>query len=581
MTALLSIVVSASVVLTLGIVASALLRRRSAAVRHAIVAVAIVSAVCMPVFTWLVPSVPIIPWLGSATTLSSGATLMSDADVITAESVSSPAETAAGVSWMTIAGGLWLAGSTLALAGLLTGFVRLHRLRRRCAPVTGRPRQLLDALARESGVRRPVALLQSDDGALMITYGLLTPGIIVPADTSGWTDDRWHVVLRHELAHIARGDAALQTVSEGLRILQPWNPLVWIACRRLRQESEFACDDHVLRGGVAAISYAAHLLEVAKAASDRPTLWASAPAIAHPSTLERRITAMLNTQHDRTPFTRRGWIAVALAALCISLPLAAAGIAPRPPVLPAAPEVREVVESEGPAPVVAAPPARPADRPVQLGSITGRVVDQTGGVIPGASITLTDPQTSAQSTAVTNVPGRFTFSGLAPGEYTIAARLAGFTAISTSVTVDPGSTVDRTLTLPIGSLSETVTVACAAAEFSILRALFPVLEARQTPVAPIRVGGNVREPRKIKHVSPVCPPDAGAGEIRVTLTGRVGVDGLMHGVALDENASGGTPPVAFVDAALDAVRQWEFTPTELNGQPIEVGVTVQINFTHR
>ena len=55
---------------------------------------------------------------------------------------------------------------------------------------------------------------------------------------------------------------------------------------------------------------------------------AAAPAIAYPSTLVRRIVAMLQTTRNRTPLTRRGWAAVGLAALSLSLPLAAAGLAP-------------------------------------------------------------------------------------------------------------------------------------------------------------------------------------------------------------------------------------------------------------
>ena len=51
--------------------------------------------------------------------------------------------------------------------------------------------------------------------------------------------------------------------------------------------------------------YLSHLLGVARHAVGHGNGWASAPAIAHPSTLERRISAMLSHQHNRAPLTRR------------------------------------------------------------------------------------------------------------------------------------------------------------------------------------------------------------------------------------------------------------------------------------
>jgi len=52
----------------------------------------------------------------------------------------------------------------------------------------------------------------------------------------------------------------------------------------------------------------------------------------------------------------------------------------------------------------------------------------------------------------------------------------------------------------------------------------------------------------------------------------------MIDVALDDNVTEIAPPSGLVDDALDAVRQWQFTPTELNRQPVEVGIKVHITF---
>jgi periplasmic protein TonB len=97
------------------------------------------------------------------------------------------------------------------------------------------------------------------------------------------------------------------------------------------------------------------------------------------------------------------------------------------------------------------------------------------------------------------------------------------------------------------------------------------------PRAPVPVGGDVKEPRKIFDVPPVYPPIAQAAKVQglVVIEATIARDGsvknahvLRHVALLDE-------------AALDAVRQWRFTPTLLNGVPIEVIMTVTVNFRLR
>jgi beta-lactamase regulating signal transducer with metallopeptidase domain len=580
----------ASIVLALGLAATVVLRRQSAALRHAILAITIVCASAMPL---LELALPVIPVFEPTSTSSSGPTLSSGEVVNGAASTVSVAPANEGLRWTTVFFVIWAISAVLTLGGLLTGLVRLALLRRRCAPVTGRWRELTDDLSSECGVARHVTLLQSTDPSLLVTYGVLRPGIILPARASHWTDDRRRIVLRHELAHIKRHDAAVQLVGEALRVMQPINPLVWIACHRLRQESEYACDDAVLGGGVEATSYASHLLAVAKQLSGRHVAWASAPAIAHPSTLERRIVAMLHAQKNRTPLTRLGWCAAALVALGVSLPLAAAGVASVSPEITVETVSPEVVPPQVPAPTTTTAP-RPAPTPaptvasrvvvpatsarVQAGSVTGRVTDPSGGVMPGATLTLTDQQTRSQQTTMTAATGRFTFADLPPGQYELMARLSGFKSVVMLVTVSSNIAGDHSITLPIGSLSETITVRCTSAQSSILGAIFPVLHAQERPT-PIRVGGQIREPKKIKSVLPACPSDLASGGTTLVVTGTIGVDGVVTDIEPATMPTGVQPPVAAFEAVATAMREWRFTPTMLNGQPVEVTINVTVNFT--
>jgi TonB family protein len=94
-------------------------------------------------------------------------------------------------------------------------------------------------------------------------------------------------------------------------------------------------------------------------------------------------------------------------------------------------------------------------------------------------------------------------------------------------------------------------------------------------VAPIRVGGRIQTPNKIKDVKPVYPAIAQSARVSgaVTIEATIGPDGKVA----DANVVRSIPLLD--QAALDAVRQWEYTPTLLNGVPVPVIVTVTINFT--
>jgi TonB family protein len=98
-----------------------------------------------------------------------------------------------------------------------------------------------------------------------------------------------------------------------------------------------------------------------------------------------------------------------------------------------------------------------------------------------------------------------------------------------------------------------------------------------TGQAPLRVGGDIKEPRKIRDVKPVYPQDALAAGVQgvVIMEAVIGPAGNVTDAKILRS-------VPLLDqAALDAVRQWEFTPTLLNGVPVPVIMTVTVNFSLR
>ena len=95
------------------------------------------------------------------------------------------------------------------------------------------------------------------------------------------------------------------------------------------------------------------------------------------------------------------------------------------------------------------------------------------------------------------------------------------------------------------------------------------------PAQPVRVGGQIKEPKKIKNVAPIYPPIAQSARVQgiVIIEATIGVDGRVTDARVIR-------PVALLDqAALEAVKQWVFTPTMLNGQAVPVIMTVTVNFT--
>jgi periplasmic protein TonB len=91
----------------------------------------------------------------------------------------------------------------------------------------------------------------------------------------------------------------------------------------------------------------------------------------------------------------------------------------------------------------------------------------------------------------------------------------------------------------------------------------------------VRVGGNIKTPTKVKDVRPVYPAIAQSARVQgvVIIEAVIGPDGHVQDAKVLRS-------IPLLDAAaLDAVKQWQYTPTLLNGVPVPVIMTVTVNFT--
>jgi HEAT repeat protein len=217
----------------------------------------------------------------------------------------------------------WLTVAALILGRILVGMAWMWRLARRAQPLSG-PAWLLvlGRVTERLGLRTAVRVVRSDAAAMPVTCGVLRPAIVLPEESEDWTEERREAVLLHELAHVRRGDLATHLIAWVACSLYWFHPLAWIAARRLRHESERACDDLVLGAGTRASEYASHLLDIVRSAG-RGSAPAAAVPMAQKSSFEGRLLAILQPGVPRQALTGRKKVVVAAGLALVVLPLAA------------------------------------------------------------------------------------------------------------------------------------------------------------------------------------------------------------------------------------------------------------------
>ncbi|HET9532715.1 MAG TPA: HEAT repeat domain-containing protein [Blastocatellia bacterium] len=352
---LFDLAIKGAVILAVAALTSVALRRASAAVRHLVWNLALVSLLALPALSLVLPAwnVAVLPrLLASPEAEANGATAIVSDEVVQAavqaaerralvaaqtgasidggsvssaslpdSAISSPASKLHWSTWLLV---LWLGGAFLVGARLVAGLSSVYWITRNSRRVEDPAwTTLAKDLSLQLGLTREVALLESKRVSMPLTWGLFRSVILLPSATHDWTEERRHVVLSHELAHVKRKDCLTQTLAQAACALYWFNPLVWIAARQLRMERERACDDYVLHTGTRASDYASHLLDIARSLRSSSCSSLAAVAIARRSQLEGRLLAILDPGLSRRGLNRAGASLVFVAMVCVVLPLAA------------------------------------------------------------------------------------------------------------------------------------------------------------------------------------------------------------------------------------------------------------------
>ena len=195
--------------------------------------------------------------------------------------------------------GLWALGVLALVARLVHGLLTVRRIARTSPEVgDGAWRAALHEVADRLDMEEPPRLVVSNAVRVPFACGFRHPTIVLPTEAMSWTDERRRVVLLHELAHIQRRDMFGHLLSRLACIMYWFHPLVWMAARHLRAESERACDDLAIRSGARASDYAQHLLDIVTSIRG-PVAPAIACTMARRRDFEGRMLAILDPERRR------------------------------------------------------------------------------------------------------------------------------------------------------------------------------------------------------------------------------------------------------------------------------------------
>ncbi|MEO8576935.1 MAG: M56 family metallopeptidase [Gemmatimonadales bacterium] len=349
----LTLIAKATFIFIAGAALAALLRDSSASVRRSVWALTLAAAASLPIGMIATPAwrVAVLPSVFNVSNVANLANVKNVANIANVANGSAAAmnkglvgaskaitpgsrhqsrsvtNTIASTKWLGLTqliALVWLIGVAAVLVRILLGVVGLRSVTRRASNAAGESWDRIIRIERDRILPgRRVRVLVSGDVSTPLTFGAVTPVILLPEESETWSDEHRAVVMRHEMAHIATGDTAVCFGAAVACALYWFHPMAWVAAGRLRREQERACDDRVLEMGTPAADYATHLLEVARSARALGMPGFVSVAMARPSQLEGRLLAVLDEKGPRGTLTRAARVTAYAASAVVMLGVSA------------------------------------------------------------------------------------------------------------------------------------------------------------------------------------------------------------------------------------------------------------------
>ncbi len=575
--------------------ALALLRRRSAQLRYGVAATTLALMFFIPLVSFWKPHLPSPaipnPTSGAVTFTEAreASPVQTGAEALTS-TVSNPqaAQRSPGprpfssalesiLPWVCI---LWFFGAILSGIRSLAGLLEAQQLKRTAAPATGYSNFLI--LMRRSRVWIPVEFLESARVSVPTVIGWLRPAVLLPSGCSLEPASN-QALLAHELAHVRRRDYLVNLLQAVVEIVLFFHPAVWWVSRQVRMERECCCDDD-------AVAVCGNLLTYVRALSEAEQCRSAsklAVAVSGTPLLNRirRLTEMRTQKSNRIVVGLAGLFAVVLimataagSALLAYVPVrfeqAQPALQATPPV--AQPLTQSKVQQPVPTktqtePATASAPApelspnAPRSQTSQgQQTLTGRIYDPVGAVMPGVVISILDAGTKeVLGTVYSQSAGQFEIA-LPQQDFALQFTAPGFRTVGFKRADLEGGNL--TVNMQLGEISETVKVTAAAEPQSPWPA--------GGKVKPIRVGGSVYWPKLVQKVLPVYPEIARAENVE----GTVVISALIDEQGFVKNPVVLSGHILLNNAALEAASQFRFSPALLDGEPWPVRFTFQVDF---
>lgn len=496
------------------------------------------------------------------------------------------------IPWTDVAVGIVLAGIVIRIGLVGVGLLRLRRLRRsgRLAPESVEHDELQWALGTRAEIRYVV------DGQ-PVTCGIRRPVVLLPESLTAHPPDIQRAVLVHELLHVQRRDW-MWVMGEELASSVLWfHPAVWWVVRRVRLTREEVVDELT----VLATGQRRAYLEALLAFADAAPVVASA-AFARRAHLFHR---MMLISKEAVMSSKR--VVFSCAVLAVAVMAGSWYAVDAFPMMQAPGVVQPSAQTQN------------ANEPGPLERAAKPITPENP--IPRRTYSVTPPNPGGPDSGVLMIALRLTLdaqgrvaevrsiSGTVGGRGRDAAVITGRGVTGRATTVPaPGSSPFVNVKPVIDAVRQWIyePPVDAPISFDVIFQFAPGSEARllahggpmlggrtsappppPPPPAPgtgtalawapgaVRVGGAIMAPKKVKDVPPLYPPIAESARVQgvVILETLIGTDGHVQDARVLRS-------VPLLDqAAVDAVKEWEFTPTLLNGQPVPVIMTVTVQFT--
>lgn len=246
---------------------------------------------------------------------------------------------------------------------------------------------------------------------------------------------------------------------------------------------------------------------------------------------------MLNPSINRTRLSLRTRILIPIIALCLLFPLAALHLTAQN----------------------------------LSGKVTGSIHDPSGAGVSNATIILSNHTGNTVDMTTSDRDGNFLFKALPSGTYELKAVKPGFQVYRLpQVNLVSGNDFSQNISLEIGTIVDEIQVVPAGTKL-------PLPVGTTGKPSRLRLGGEIEAAKIISKVQPVYPDGARSAGISGTVILHAVIS--MEGKPLSLRVMNSQIDPDLARSAVEAVSQWRYTPTLLNGEPIEVDTTITVIYS--